>query len=91
MKKMLTKKASSFFAKNSKCWYKKQPMSPVQKNLIKYNILPSDNLQKKIDYFFTPYNRKLAFNKHMSFENEAEREWTDLTNFILKEDKATFR
>ena len=33
-----------------------------------YLPIPEKKLLEKIDYYFTPYNRGLVFNKHMSFE-----------------------
>jgi hypothetical protein len=91
MKRITTKKATWFNMCKANTNVKKRVSAPMKKNYMKDSILPSDPLQKKIDYYFTPYNRKLAFKKNMSFDEEADREWVDLTNFILTGDKATFR
>lgn len=33
-----------------------------------YNIYPSKNLQKKIDFFFLPYHKDMSLERHMVFE-----------------------
>ena len=75
--------------------------SIVQKRLNEYNIIPENDIQRRMDYFYAPYNRTLAFNKHMSFDEGQRREgegpeegknyFKYLSNFILHEDKDTFR
>ena len=42
------------------------------KILKEFNPLPSPSLPKKIDFFYSPYNRKVLGFKHMDFE-EKER------------------
>lgn len=45
--------------------------SDPNKMLRAYNPLPSDpRLQKKVEYFFMPYNQGHVGAKHMRFENE---------------------
>ena len=61
----------------------------AKENLNKCANITNDKMQEKIDYYFTPYNRRLAFNKFMKFEEE--HKWTELTDFILNEDKEIFR
>jgi hypothetical protein len=39
-------------------------------NAKKVNILPSNNLDEKVDFYFTPYNRKLVVDKSMRFDQE---------------------
>lgn len=38
-----------------------------------YTPIPNKDIIDKIDYFMTPYNREIIFNKHMSFD-EKERD-----------------
>lgn len=70
--------------------------------LIDYNVLQDKaNIQDKIDYFFTPYNKKITVEKFMQFddlrESEyapgslAQRDWKIISNFILNNDKKEFR
>jgi hypothetical protein len=33
-----------------------------------YVPIPNKDIIDKIDYFMTPYNREIIFNKHMSFD-----------------------
>jgi hypothetical protein len=91
MKRVFMKKATLFNICKTNPILKRRVATSMKKNYMKDSILPSNPLQKKIDYYFTPYNRKLAFKKNMSFDGETDREWIDLTNFILTGDKATFR
>ena len=39
-----------------------------------YMPIPNKEIIDKIDYFMTPYNRELIFNKHMSFDEKDEGE-----------------
>ena len=55
-------------------------------------------LQDKMKYFYTAYNDKINFKDTMMFredendlEKEVEKDWADLTEFILKTDKHKFR
>lgn len=61
--------------------------------------LPEQSLQRKIDYYITPYNRGIFLKKHMDFETESERkkkrhrseEWRMMSDFILNENRSAFR
>ena len=35
-----------------------------------YSIVPSDKIQKRMDFFYTPYNSKFLLRKHMTFDDE---------------------
>ena len=35
-----------------------------------YSIVPSDKIQKRMDFFYTPYNTKFLLRKHMTFDEE---------------------
>lgn len=34
-----------------------------------YSIVPSDYIKKRMDFFYTPYNKKFLLRKHMTFES----------------------
>ena len=38
------------------------------------SILPSKNLQDKLDFYITPYNTSLSFHRFMEFNDEIEKE-----------------
>ena len=42
--------------------------SQILRNLENYSIEPSKNLQRKLDYFFSPYGSRLHYEKYMKFE-----------------------
>ena len=42
--------------------------SAILDRLNDYKSLPNQNLLAKIDYYFTPYNRGVSFDKHMKFD-----------------------
>ena len=33
-----------------------------------YSIVPSESMQKRLYYFYMPYNQKFQLKKHMTFE-----------------------
>ena len=35
-----------------------------------YSIVPSEKIQKRMDFFYTPYNSKFLLRKHMTFDEE---------------------
>ena len=86
--KLKTKRYSNFKSK-LRIPLQRKKTSKIMENLKKYTVVPTENMQEKIDYFFSPYNRKLNFSKFMKFEEE--QSWIELTDFILKEDKDIFR
>ena len=69
---------------------------------LNFNLVPSKKIQKKIDYFLTPYNKHKMFTKYMSFggfgkewnqnlsENWKEK-WVRISHLILGSDKKAFR
>lgn len=65
-------------------------VSKIEKSLQEYTVVPTNEVQKKMDYFFTPYNRSLPYEKYMKFDSDGE-EWKEITDFILDNDKDTFR
>ena len=47
--------------------------SNLLKSMYDYTIIPTDQIQKKVDYFYSPYNSKFLMRKHMTFlEDEDE-------------------
>ena len=65
--------------------------SELMKSLKNYNIEPDAKLQRKIDYYFMPYNHKYNLEKYMFFDESVDnrrkypivkgwvpREYTDL-------------
>eukprot|EP00345_Euplotes_harpa_P016092 CAMPEP_0168336434 /NCGR_PEP_ID=MMETSP0213-20121227/11539_1 /TAXON_ID=151035 /ORGANISM="Euplotes harpa, Strain FSP1.4" /LENGTH=223 /DNA_ID=CAMNT_0008341625 /DNA_START=89 /DNA_END=760 /DNA_ORIENTATION=+ len=77
-------------------------LKPVIGALIDYNLLQGrSNLQNKIDYYITPYNKQVDFKPSMHFEDKlincknledvAKKDWKLVSNFILKTDKKEFR
>mmetsp|Transcript_10158 Transcript_10158/g.15500 ORF Transcript_10158/g.15500 Transcript_10158/m.15500 type:complete len:148 (+) Transcript_10158:197-640(+) len=47
----------------------KRSITP-DKLLAKTNPIPSKALQRKMDYFYFPYNKSVNYSKHMKFEND---------------------
>ena len=43
--------------------------SIILENLEDYQTLPEENLEVKMDYFFSPYNSRLHYQKHMNFDD----------------------
>ena len=39
----------------------------IAEQVLNYEIIPENSLQTKIDYFITPYNKKICIKKHMDF------------------------
>lgn len=69
-----------------------------------FSPIPDNKMQRKIDYFITPYNKTLHYDKHMRFDEKAQHlnrsidfsdssnhEWTRLMNFVINEEKNIFR
>ena len=64
------------------------------KELENYKPIPSDELEAKLDFFYSPYNKSLHYGKHMDFENpegdvkyrtmsrKDSPDWRKLMNFI---------
>lgn len=82
--------------------FKKQSVASKLRN--NYSVVPKVSLQKKLEFFFSPYNPKLAFKRYMRFDEDNEEEvqenddqkqknsdWKFLANFLLNEDLPTFR
>jgi hypothetical protein len=44
--------------------------SNLIRNLNDYTLIPDKKILEKIDYYITPYNRKLVYNKYMDFEHD---------------------
>jgi hypothetical protein len=70
--------------------------------MIDYNLLKdSSNLQKKIDYYITPYNKELDFKQSMQFGDKlknctnlhevAQKDWKLISDFVFKTDKQELR
>ena len=43
-------------------------MSPWLKKLMDYSIVPSQQTQQKMDFYYAPYNKTLEWDKYMRFE-----------------------
>ena len=82
--------------------FKKQSVASSLRN--NFSVVPKVSLQKKLDYYFSPYNPKLTFKRYMRFDEEEANnkedlteskqkngEWKFLANFLLNEDLQTFR
>ena len=54
-------------------------MRDPNKLLAKFNPHPSPSIQKKVEYFFLPYNSKVLGLKHMRFDSDKEVSF-DMTN-----------
>lgn len=39
----------------------------IAEQILDYELIPEDQIQSKIDYFITPYNKQLIYHKHMDF------------------------
>lgn len=51
-----------------------------KKLLEKFNPLPSAHVQKKIDFFFLPYNKELNTSKCMRFDTDEKQDWLEKLN-----------
>jgi len=40
---------------------------PIAQKMLNYELMPRDHLQSKIDFYITPYNKKISMKKHMDF------------------------
>ncbi|CAI2369711.1 unnamed protein product [Moneuplotes crassus] len=45
----------------------KRPAEDPIKKVLDYRLFPNQKVQKKIDYFITPYNNSMSLDKHMDF------------------------
>eukprot|EP00345_Euplotes_harpa_P012346 CAMPEP_0168333372 /NCGR_PEP_ID=MMETSP0213-20121227/9573_1 /TAXON_ID=151035 /ORGANISM="Euplotes harpa, Strain FSP1.4" /LENGTH=167 /DNA_ID=CAMNT_0008337693 /DNA_START=76 /DNA_END=579 /DNA_ORIENTATION=+ len=68
------------------------------KRHLNYNIFPNKDVQKKIDYFMTPYNKSKPIQKHMNFDEESPTQikptknmWNKISDLIFSKDKKDFR
>lgn len=55
--------------------------SRILEELKDYNLLPSSAIEAKVDYFLTPYNKTLYYNKYMKFDSDEGR--FGISNFIV--------
>ena len=42
--------------------------SPLLQSMYDYSIVPGEKIKKRMDYFYTPYNRQFLLRKHMTFD-----------------------
>lgn len=70
-----------------------------------FHRIPDARLQSKIDYYMTPYNKTIHYDKHMDFDSmkgivnleekgdrwTSSNKWEKLMKFITQEEKNTFR
>ena len=47
--------------------------SQLLKELKNYSIQPSENLQRKLDYYFSPYGTVIQNEKYMKFDDNVEK------------------
>ncbi|CAI2384047.1 unnamed protein product [Moneuplotes crassus] len=64
-------------------------ISKIQTNLNEYSIVPTNEMQKKMDYFFQSYNNTFMYNKHMDFSTKTD--WRQVTRFLFTKNKEVFR
>lgn len=71
----------------------------AEKNL-NFNPVPNNDIQKKIDYFITPYNRTRVITKFMSFNDKdksqpadlsSKEKWKKISKLILNQDLYSLR
>lgn len=70
----------------------------VRTKLRNFSVVPKMSLQKKLDYFYQPYNPGLAVTKYMTFgksdeevHGPADKQWKPIANLLLNEDLVLFR
>ena len=79
-----------------------ESLKPAISAFIDYNVTHGSNdLQKKVDYYITPYNQELDFTNTMLFADKmvnwrnlkdvARKDWRLISNFILKSTRKEFR
>ena len=61
---------------------KKMMERDIQKELKEYDIQPSEEIQRKIDFYLTPYVSNFQMNKWMTFTDEIDPVVTDKYGFI---------
>ena len=73
--------------------------SEAEKHL-NFNLTPSQDTQKKIDYFLTPYNKSKMTTRYMNFNERdpkipsdvtSKEKWNKISKLILNQDKHSFR
>ena len=42
----------------------------MQQGWNNYAVLPNESLQKKLDYYITPYNAGMIYKRHMEFDSD---------------------
>uniref|UniRef100_A0A7S3NBJ8 Uncharacterized protein n=1 Tax=Euplotes harpa TaxID=151035 RepID=A0A7S3NBJ8_9SPIT len=80
------------------------PRRRCSSELKNYTIVPNATLQKKMDYFITPYNKTIHLDKHMDFGDFktlinseqtkkcfGRNKWSKLMDFITKSERKSFR
>ena len=67
---------------------------------LNFNPVPDNDVQKKIDYFITPYNKVKVVTKFMSFNDKEEKpqeepdsheKWKKISTMILNQNKHSLR
>ena len=61
--------------------------SELMKSLNDYDIIPSDRIKRKLDYFYLPYNPIINTQKYMNFKNVELDEDQDLDKFLRDKKK----
>jgi hypothetical protein len=67
--------------------------SEVLQKLYNYKAVPKKSIQRKINYYMTPYVSDLTFKKWMKFEGieQDNEKWANVFDFIVKEKNEMFR
>ena len=63
--------------------------SKLLKNLSNYELKPADEIRRKMDYFYGPYNPEMHTKKHMHYENGSDW-WVEMKRIIFKTEKQIF-
>ncbi|CAI2359424.1 unnamed protein product [Moneuplotes crassus] len=100
------KQGNTILNLNKSLKHQKPPegLNSVQERLTALNAVSNKKLQEKLDLMITPYNSGLIYKRHMEFLDHptqyyaeydhtarSSSEWKLLSNFVLNEDKDTFR
>ena len=67
--------------------------SPVLQKLYSYKAVPKKAIQRKINYYMTPYVNDLTFKKCMKFGGveQDDEKWANVFDFIVNEKNDMFR
>ena len=60
---------------------------------LKFDPMPRRKVQRKIEYYFSPYTVQVQGEQKMSFEElkQDQKGWDKIQNFMFKNDTRTFK